>query len=151
MRAFMLTARGALLCAFTLAAAASAADRVKPCSLLTKEEVSGALGSDVSKMEDMAGPKICKYYLSNGDQFALNASSGNSGDYLDRMVKKLGSSVTTSATGDVGDKAYLRTSSPTGIYTQKGDVYLSMVAVAKKAPSPDTLKDLANKALGRVQ
>jgi hypothetical protein len=151
MRAFTLTAGGALLSALAFASMASAADRVKPCSLLTKDEVSSALGSDISKVEDMAGPKICKYYLSNGDQFALNASSGNPGDYLDRMIKRLGSSVTTSATGDVGDKAYLRTSSPTGIYTQKGDVYLSMVAVTKKAPSQDTLKDLANKALGRAQ
>jgi hypothetical protein len=146
---------------FAGAAAAQGAQKIDPCSLLTKAQIQAAVGQTVGdgKSNPNANPAVgspCQYVIGDYGAFSILVKPAGPGETADKMMVELEKSkISVSDAPGIGDRSFF--SSPgygmLQLNTFKGSWYLiitMLVPGATEAAQKSAAEKLMREALTKI-
>jgi hypothetical protein len=151
----------AVIFSFTGLAAAQEAQKIDPCTLLTKAQIQAAVGQNVSdpKSNANANPAVgtpCQYVIGDYGAFSILAKTAGPGETADKMMSELKKrNIPVSDAPGVGDRSFF--ASPgygmLQLNTFKGSTYLlitMLVPGATEAAQKTAAEKLMREALTKI-
>jgi hypothetical protein len=156
----VLTVMAALLCFIGMAPALDA-QKIDPCSLLTKAQIQAAVGQNVSdgKLNAKANPAVgapCEYVIGDYGAFSILVKAVGPGETADKTMAELKKmNIAVSDASGIGDRSFF--SSPgygmLQLNTFKGSWYLIitiLVPGATEATQKTAAEKLMREALAKI-